>query len=229
MPSQLINNGHIEFMCAKNFTYNGEDFTLGEMFDQDKAVQHIDTLVRARYLYAVVEDSANKPRHWHHHVWIKSDLQKKLGVLKNSRSTTLVGESLYNKPKQMELKQPVQDYKTMTPWDETDNPSQKLHDLQQEAIYKELVLQQENDEVEEPDEDEETEPDALVIPGEQSEEFTEEQEDERVIDEDDLYDPSQHNTTDVLEYLTGDITDEERERVLAAERNGKARKGILNV
>lgn len=42
------------------------------------------------------------------------------------------------------------------------------------------------------------------------------------------YDPSAHSVEDVQAYLEGpDVTDEERERVLAAERDGKARKTLL--
>ena len=40
------------------------------------------------------------------------------------------------------------------------------------------------------------------------------------------YDPSAHNVTEVIEYLDS-ATDEERERVLAAEQAGEARKGVL--
>ena len=40
------------------------------------------------------------------------------------------------------------------------------------------------------------------------------------------YDPAAHNVTEVIEYLDS-ATDEERERVLAAEQAGEARKGVL--
>ena len=47
-----------------------------------------------------------------------------------------------------------------------------------------------------------------------------------------LYDPSEHSVEDVMKYLNGlDVEtgegDEEWERVMAAERTGKARKGII--
>ena len=41
------------------------------------------------------------------------------------------------------------------------------------------------------------------------------------------FDPSAHNVTEILEYLDS-ATDEERERVLAAEEAGDARKGVLS-
>ena len=40
------------------------------------------------------------------------------------------------------------------------------------------------------------------------------------------FDPAAHNVTEVIEYLDS-ATDEERERVLAAEQAGEARKGVL--
>jgi hypothetical protein len=42
-----------------------------------------------------------------------------------------------------------------------------------------------------------------------------------------LYDPSYHSPSEVNEHLATERDPEERERVLEAERNGKARKGIL--
>lgn len=46
----------------------------------------------------------------------------------------------------------------------------------------------------------------------------------------DLFDPSKHNADEVKEYLDGeDVTDEERDRVLAAEAEGKNRKTVLEL
>lgn len=41
------------------------------------------------------------------------------------------------------------------------------------------------------------------------------------------FDPSEHTVLEVVAYLESDISLEEHERVLQAERDGKARKGIL--
>jgi hypothetical protein len=72
--------------------------------------------------------------------------------------------------------------------------------------------------------EEETEPEVLVHPTE----VEEDDEDERVITEEDLYDPSEHTAPDVNDYLDSDISEDERARVIAAERQGKNRKGIVN-
>ena len=41
------------------------------------------------------------------------------------------------------------------------------------------------------------------------------------------FDPTAHTVEEVEVYLAGELPEEERERVLAAEANGKARKSIL--
>lgn len=224
MPSQLINNTNISFMCARNFTYAGQDYKLGDDFPQEDAGGHIDTLVRSRYVYAVVDSTSEKPRHWHHHIWIRSDLENKLGILRDKKDESLVGSSLYNKPTQDSITHGIADYNVHTPWEETSDPSGDIKRVANQEVFTELVLQEENDEIETP-EDEETEPDVIVAPAE----VEDDEDDERVIEEGDLYDPADHGVPEVLDYLTGDISDNERERVLAAERNGKNRKGILNV
>lgn len=43
----------------------------------------------------------------------------------------------------------------------------------------------------------------------------------------DTFNPEEHTVVEVLEYLTGDISEEESDRVIKLEREGKARKGIL--
>lgn len=88
MPSQLVNNTNVYFICARNFTYAGEQYTMGEKFDQDLATGQIDLLVRTRWLYAVVDSIEDKPRHWHHHIHLASTIQGKLGL----------GENMHNKP-----------------------------------------------------------------------------------------------------------------------------------
>lgn len=42
-----------------------------------------------------------------------------------------------------------------------------------------------------------------------------------------VFDPSTHSVEEVNAYLAGDITDDERTRVLEAERAGKGRKTVL--
>lgn len=82
MPSQLYNNPHVYFVCARNFTWAGKEYKLGEKFEQDIAPGRLDMLVRNRWLYAAVDRIEDKPRHWHHHIWVKSILDEKLGLEK---------------------------------------------------------------------------------------------------------------------------------------------------
>jgi hypothetical protein len=53
-------------------------------------------------------------------------------------------------------------------------------------------------------------------------------EDEPAITEEDLWDPTDHTVDEVLDYLTGDVSDAERARVVAVERANKNRKGIVD-
>lgn len=119
MPSQLIENEHVYFMCARNFTFNGKDYKLGDKFPQDESLGRIDVLVRTRRLVAVVKDTSVKPRHWHHHVWLEKDVRAKLGLL-NKDDDALTGESLYNHPRQF------------APKDASDSTSEEVRDESQE-------------------------------------------------------------------------------------------------
>ena len=225
MPTQLYENTNISFICAKNFTYGGVDYKLGDEWDQDLGVGRLDTLVRSRYLYAVVDSTDEKPRHWHHHIWLRKDIEKKLGILRDEDDDNVQGSSLYNSQKQNEIEQPVQDYKAMTPWEETEDNSAALQAKAEAAFYEQKVLDEENaDEDEEVDsEDEETEPENFVEPAE----VEEEEDDEEEVVAEDLYDPAEHTVDEVLDYLSGDISEAEFERVVTAERVNKNRKGIV--
>jgi hypothetical protein len=140
MPTQLYNNEHIWFMCARNFTWNGKDYKLGEKFDQDIAPGRLDLLVRTRRVVAVVKSTDEKPRHWHHHVWLEKDVKKKLGLLK-SDSDELEGSSLLNKPKQLETKD-ASDSTTPEVRDESDEIRQAMMD----NIEKEKYMDKEREE-----------------------------------------------------------------------------------
>lgn len=244
MPSQLDRNSAIHFIAARDFTYAGVDYKMGDDFDQDIGA-HIDMLVRTRRVVAVVDDSDDLPRHWYHHVWVKSDIKRKLGLIKREDVKVLGGSSAYNKPKQMDLEHPIADHETFTPWEETEDNGKAIHDKAHEAALTEQVLAAENEENEPLPEDElepvgETEPAELVRDEEtyepaestlmdpESEPEEDEEEGERDVTEEDLFDPSEHTIPEVKEYLDSDISEEERERVLAAEEAGKGRKGILS-
>jgi hypothetical protein len=138
MVSQLYRDGNVSFVCGRNFTYNGESYSVGDDFDQDVLVGRtdVDTLVRSRHLIPVVENASDKIRTWHREVKVKSVVLDKLGQKSKPKSQKVVEEG--------------------------------------------------------------------------------------------PFDPSDHTVTEVLEYLTSDISNEEYERVLNEEREGKARKGILS-
>lgn len=222
MPTQLTNNSAVYFICARNFLYAGKEYKLGDKFPQEAGVGRIDLLVRTRRLIAVVDNSEDRPRHWHHHVWLRSEISKKLGLLNNDNVSTVTGSSLYNKPKQMGLEMESFEATPVEP------STAEAVDLQaKENAATETVLEQENDESDEQAPEEAAEESAAEEPQNVTGE-PQEPEEEPVITEDDLYDPAEHNAPEVVEYLTSDISTEEFERVVAAERNGKARKGVLD-
>lgn len=77
MPSQLLKNDRIEFLCCRTFVYGGKQYTIGDEFPGE-AANNIETLVRARYVIPVVEKLEDKPRHWHLHVKVRSEVEEKL-------------------------------------------------------------------------------------------------------------------------------------------------------
>jgi hypothetical protein len=125
MPSQLYDNDAVEFICGRNFVYNGEEYTLGEKFPQEKAL-NLETLVRTRHVIPVVEDWADKPRHWHREIRLKSEV---LGKLKSAQ-----GEWLLNKPKTDDLPQSVIEPGAFDPWEETEDNSAAIKEKQQTII-----------------------------------------------------------------------------------------------
>lgn len=88
MPSQLYKNSAVYFICARNFLWAGTEYAMGEEFDQDIAPGRLDLLVRTRRIIPVVDDPADKPRHWHHHIWPRALIDEKLGVAVGSSTFT---------------------------------------------------------------------------------------------------------------------------------------------
>lgn len=80
MPSQLIENDNVTFLCARDFVWAGVEYKMGDEFDQTVDVGRIELLVRTRRVIPVVEDSSVKPRHWHREVRVRSDIERRLGV-----------------------------------------------------------------------------------------------------------------------------------------------------
>jgi hypothetical protein len=77
VPSQLLRNEKISFVACRNFTHAGVEYHIGDEFPGE-AANNIETLVRARYVFAVVEDLSDKPRHWHGHVRPRAEIEEKL-------------------------------------------------------------------------------------------------------------------------------------------------------
>jgi len=179
MPSQLFTNGKIEFLACKPFTYRGEEYAIGDDFPQEEA-NNIETLVRARFVIPIVEDVADKPRHWHGHIRTREQAEEYL--FRDRVQLRMPHE--YDSEEEVALE-------VLTHPETTPEPEGEGVD----ALA-----------VEDPDQ----EPAADPEPPESLEE---------------TYDPAEHNVTAVLEYI--EEHPEQRDEVLAMERAGRGRKGIL--
>ncbi len=178
MP-QLLKNEGISFIAAKNFTYAGTEYVMGEEFPQEEA-RNIETLVRARFVLPVLEEGHLKPRHWHTHVRTRAEAEEYL----NRERVQLVWPTEPDSDEVVNLE-------TLTYPERTPEPEGEGEDA--------LAVE---DSAEEP----ETHPE----PPESLEE---------------TYDPAEHNVDAVLEYM--EEHPEQRDEVLAMERAGRGRKGIL--
>lgn len=214
MPSNLYLNEDVTFIAGRNFTFAGEKFEVGDEFDQELAPGRIEQLVRTRHVYPVVDDRADKTRFFHREVHVREDIDRILGKDRGVGQIQLV---------RAEEPEPL----------DTGEPADPGAALQLQALQNSLtteVLEQENADPEEKQEGEtepgETEPLPLVHP-EEVEEDNEENYEEPEVAEEDLYDPSEHLLPEVQEYLDGEISQEEYNRVIAAEKLGKNRKGIV--
>lgn len=239
MPTQLTNNSAIYFICARDFTYDGVDYKMGDEFEQDLGMGRIDLLVRTRRIIPVVDDISDKPRHWHHHVRLRSEVSRKLGLIHRENTDVLEGESLFNREKQHESN--IVSVET-TPAEPS--ASEIIKNQAHEAALTKEVLDAENAEHFDDgcvgEHDPGTNPDCEMAAPEPEESgegegrdltdevdaIVEDEEEDDQVTEEDLFDPSEHTAPEVHDYLsTADET--ERQRVLAAERNGKNRKGIV--
>ncbi len=176
MP-QLLKNDGISFVAAKNFTYAGEEYVMGQEFPQE-AARNIETLVRARFVLPVLEEGALKPRHWHTHIRTREEAEEYL----NRDRVQLVW------PTEPDT---AVDLETLTYPERTPEP---------EGPGEDALAPAEDSETPEPDPD----------PPESLEE---------------TYDPAEHNVDAVNEYIAEHP--EQRDEVLAMERAGRGRKGIL--
>lgn len=140
MPTQLYDNKAIYFIAARNFLYDGVNYEIGQEFPQEAGVGRLDLLVRTRRIVAVVDKAEDKPRHWHHHVWLREDYDRKLGLLK-SDDDRLEGESVLNREKQL----PTKDASDSTDEGVRD-ASQEIWDARQRNIEKEQDMDKEREE-----------------------------------------------------------------------------------
>jgi len=86
MPSALIKNDNVSFICARNFTWNGQDYKMGDDFNQDVALGRIELLVRTRRVIPVVDSTDVKPRLFHREVRLREHVEQKLGVPRSIRT-----------------------------------------------------------------------------------------------------------------------------------------------
>jgi len=211
----LYQNQAVTFICGKNFKYAGHQYEVKDEFDQELAPGRIEQLVRTRHIDPVVEDRADKTRSFHREIHVREDIDRILGKARGKGQIVI------------EYHDPVEEADARhAPEPEPQDIGAHLKNVAIENALTEQVLEQENEEPVDLEE-EETEPEALVHPAEHDEEALAEGYEEPEVIEEELYDPSEHNAPEVNEYLESGITQEEYNRVIAAERNGKARKGIL--
>jgi hypothetical protein len=180
---QLLNNEGISFIAAKNFTYGGTEYVMGQEFPQEEA-RNIETLVRARFVLPVLEEGALRPRHWHGHIRTREEAEEYL----NRDRVQLVW------PTEPDT---AVDLETLTYPERTPEPEGEGEDV--------FAPTADTESSESP-----SEPEADPEPPESLEE---------------TYDPAEHNVEAVLQYM--DEHPEQREEVLAMERAGRGRKGIL--
>ena len=186
MPSQLFTNGAISFLACKPFTYRGTEYAIGDDFPQEEA-NNIETLVRSRFVIPIVEDIADKPRHWHGHIRTREQAEE---YLQRNRVQLRMPHE-YDSDEEVDLD-------VLTNPETTPEPEGEGVDV--------LAVE---DSGEEPA-PEHQEPVADPEPPESLEE---------------TYDPAEHNVIAVQEYM--DEHPEQRDEVLAMERAGRGRKGIL--
>jgi hypothetical protein len=179
MP-QLLKNDGVSFIAAKNFTYAGEEYVMGQEFPQE-AARNIETLVRARFVLPVLEEGHLKPRHWHTHIRTREEAEEYL----NRDRVQLVWPTEPDTAVDLD----VLTYPETTPEPEGEGTD---------------ALAPAEDSAEEPPADPDPEPPESL---------------------EETYDPAEHNVVAVLEYM--DEHPEQRDEVLAMERAGRGRKGIL--
>jgi hypothetical protein len=145
--ASVLKSDRISFLCSRNFVYGGHTFSVGDEFPGEEA-NNIETMVRARFVIPVVDDLADKPRHWHLHVKLREDVEQQLSD---------------GKPVQIVFHEPEQevDLDALThPEPEEPNQADHMREVADNRIQAENERRAEEAELE----DEETEPEAETEP-----------------------------------------------------------------
>lgn len=205
MPSPLVTNDAISFVVARNFVYNGTAYEMGDDFPQEDAIKDIETLVRIGKIIPVVDSYGEKPRYWHREVKLRSDVAHKFEVR--------YGRSLHNKVPTgatdaihtTTLKGRLEG--TSPTFDPAEHTVDEVKDHLKDLDTSTEEGTQEHNEVLEREAEEK---------------------DRKGVKAEPIYDPAEHTVNEVLDHLAEpDISVEEYNRILSAEKTGKARKGIL--
>lgn len=204
MPSQLFKNEGITFLACKPFTYRGTEYSMGDDFPQEEA-NNIETLVRSRFVIPVLEEGYLKPRHWHGHIRTREQAEEYL----NRDRVQLRMPHEYDSDEVVDIG--VLTHPHTTPEPEGDG-EEALPEVEPVLI----------------DDAQHTEGPGPAVPSDEEdvEQQTEEESDQSEDTPEGLeFDPADYTVEEVRAYL--DEHPEDRELVLAAERAGRGRKGLL--
>ena len=176
MATQLYKNHAVDFICAREFTYAGKKYKIAQKFDQELAPGRLDQLVRTRNIIPVIDEWADKPRHWYREIQLRENVLRKLnrGDYRKHRETkpwndeetqrvgpeagkvTKVGKGReYDRAHDIEPG-------SFSPWEETADPSETIHRIRAQRIAKEREMADEKNEATFVDGEEQTEPTAVI-------------------------------------------------------------------
>lgn len=158
---------------------------------------NIETLVRSRFVIPVIEEGVLRPRHWHGHIRTREQAEEYL----NRSRVQLVMPHEYDSDEVVDIGVLTHPHTTPEPEGEGESalPEEKVIDSIDEP---ETESESASEEPEEPEE-----PEGEVAPTGLE------------------FDPADYTVDEVRAYLAEHP--EDRELVLAAERDGRGRKGIL--
>lgn len=80
MPSILTEYEGVEFIAARDFTYFGHEYKMGDDVPDAKSFKNLESMVRSRRLIPVVAEGQPKPYQFRHVVQEREFARKKLGL-----------------------------------------------------------------------------------------------------------------------------------------------------